>query len=90
VRADYEQGLGDRWDCAGGALTEAGAILRALVCQLVGSGLFRVVLTPDFDADHYNHFHLEARPWRERADRDPAAPLDAAWDALDRRAPPDD
>jgi len=66
VRDDYEQGLGDNADCAGRSLTAFGRILRTINCDLSQSGLFRVVLTPDFDADHYNHFHVEARPWRDR------------------------
>ena len=61
------------------------AMLRAVDCQVSRSGLFRIVLTPDYDGDHYNHFHLEALPWRERSDRDPSARLDAAWSAVDRR-----
>lgn len=66
VRDDYEQGLGDDRDCLGEPLTEGGAVLRALDCGLTDSGLFRIVLSPDYDADHYNHFHLEALPWEER------------------------
>lgn len=69
VKADYEQGLGDDLDCIGEPLTELGALLRAIDCQLAASALFRIILTPDYDADHYNHFHLEALPWRERTDR---------------------
>ena len=69
VRSDYEQGLGDDADCVGEPLTDLGRMLRAIDCGLASSGLFRIVLTPDYDADHYNHFHLEALPWRERADR---------------------
>jgi len=75
VRHDYEQGLGDDLDCIGRPLTEGGALLRRLTCQLERSELFRTVLTPDFDADHYNHFHIEALPWGER-------------DALQWRRPP--
>ena len=66
VADDYEQGLGDDDDCIGNPLTEEGRTLRELACQLTRSGLFRMVLTPDYDADHYNHFHLEARPWSQR------------------------
>jgi hypothetical protein len=84
VKLDYEQGLGDNADCMGDPLTELGAILRAVDCQVSRSGLFRIVLTPDYDGDHYNHFHLEALPWRERTDHDPSARLDAAWSAVDR------
>lgn len=68
VKNDYEQGLGDNVDCIGEPLTEAGRILRAVDCQLTRSELFRIVLTPDYDADHYNHFHLEALPWSDRSD----------------------
>jgi hypothetical protein len=66
VKSDYEQGLGDADDCVGEPLTEPGGLLRALECDLVRSDLFRALLTPDFDPDHYNHFHLEALPWSER------------------------
>lgn len=69
VRADYEQGLGDASDCVGEPQTELGALLRAIECDLARSGLFRVLLTPDYDPDHYNHFHVEALPWEERSDR---------------------
>lgn len=70
IRNDYEQGLGDVVDCVGTPLTRGGAILRTLSCQLSRSELFYMVLTPDYDAAHYNHFHIEARPWDERADLD--------------------
>jgi hypothetical protein len=65
---DYEQGLGDEVDCIGDPLTDAGRLLRTLSCQFVRSGLFRIVLDPDYDADHYNHFHLEVLPWSQRDD----------------------
>lgn len=70
VRDDYEQGLGDNIDCVGQPLTEGGRILRQVTCQLARSELYRIVLDPDYDADHYNHFHLEALPWDERVDQD--------------------
>jgi len=68
LKEDFEQGLGDEIDCIGQPLTQAGAVLRAIDCQLERSGLFRIVLGPDYDATHYNHFHIEARPWRKRED----------------------
>jgi hypothetical protein len=83
LRDDFEQGLGDDRDCVGEPLTWAGAALRAMTCAMRHSGLFRNVLDPDFDADHYNHFHLEALPWSERADRDPREPLTAGWAAVE-------
>jgi hypothetical protein len=66
VALDYEQGLGDAVDCIGQPLTAGGAILKVLQCQLVQSGLFRLVLSPDYDDAHHDHYHLEARPWSER------------------------
>ena len=66
VADDFEQGLGDALDCIGAAMTEAGQTLSTLRCQLVHSGLFRLVLTPDYDDAHHNHYHLEARRWSDR------------------------
>jgi len=67
VARDYEQGLGDAIDCVGRPMTQAGAVLKVLQCQLVRSGLFHLVLSPDYDDAHHDHFHLEVKPWRERA-----------------------
>lgn len=66
VEDDFEQGLGDAVDCIGQPLTAGGAILGTLKCQLVQSGLFRLVLTPDYDDAHHDHYHLEVRPWTDR------------------------
>lgn len=74
VALDYEQGLGDAVDCLGQPLTAGGAVLRTLACQLVHSGLFRLVLTPDYDDAHHDHFHLEALPWSERTELRASSP----------------
>jgi hypothetical protein len=66
VDRDYEQGLGSDADCLGKPLTPGGAALKVLRCQLVRSGLFHLVLSPDFDDAHHDHFHLEATPWAQR------------------------
>lgn len=66
VDRDYEQGLGDEVDCVGAPLTRGGAVLKVLQCQLARSGLFHLVLSPDYDDAHHDHFHLEAKPWGER------------------------
>jgi hypothetical protein len=68
VDRDFEQGLGDDVDCVGTPLTQGGAVLKVLQCQLVRSGLFRLVLSPDYDDAHHDHFHLEALPWGDRSD----------------------
>jgi hypothetical protein len=66
IDRDYEQGLGDEVDCVGEPLTQGGAVLKVLQCQLVRSGLFHLVLSPDYDDAHHDHFHLEVKPWHER------------------------
>ena len=66
IDRDYEQGLGGEVDCVGAPLTQRGAVLKILQCQLIRSGLFHLVLSPDYDDAHRDHFHLEALPWNER------------------------
>jgi hypothetical protein len=66
VDRDYEQGLGDTVDCVGRPLTQGGAVMKIMQCQLVRSGLFHLVLSPDYDDAHHDHFHLEVKPWGER------------------------
>lgn len=36
--------------------------LRALVCEASELGLFTYVLTPDYNAEHADHFHMEIKP----------------------------
>ncbi len=74
VDRDYEQGLGDEVDCIGEPLTQGGAVLKILQCQLVRSGLFYLVLSPDYDDAHHDHFHLEVKPWAERGQLPAAMP----------------
>lgn len=68
VTDDYEQGMGDSVDCIGDPITSKGALLKQLDCQFTRSQLFRIILTPDYDAGHYNHYHVEALPSTERTD----------------------
>jgi len=48
--------------CVGAPVLPAGRFLRTVACALALHPAFHRVLTPDFDGDHYNHFHLEAYP----------------------------
>lgn len=57
--------------CVGSPASRNGRFLRTVTCSLALLPAFRYVLTPDYDGDHYNHFHLEAYP-------DGAAPLVAS------------
>lgn len=66
VKDDYEQGLGTDENCRGKPLTVKGEILRRVYCIAETSGRFSLILTPDDNAHHYNHFHLEVPRWPER------------------------
>jgi hypothetical protein len=39
--------------------------LREIACSAATEGIFHVVLTPDYDAAHRDHFHLELVPGQE-------------------------
>jgi hypothetical protein len=72
IARDFERGRG-RWrglqpadgdlaGCVGSPRTRDGRRLRRLVCRLKHHSAFRVIITPDDDADHRDHLHLEAFP----------------------------
>ncbi|MEO5767947.1 MAG: hypothetical protein ABIS92_06315 [Polyangia bacterium] len=71
VRQKFERGVGlwrglDRDSgaleaCVGHPATHEGRLLRQLACRLKLHPAFRVIVTPDDDADHQDHLHLEAR-----------------------------
>jgi hypothetical protein len=72
VASDFESGVGE-WKrlrpgpgalaaCIGNPRTDAGRLLRTLVCRLKLNTSFRVLVTPDDNADHRDHFHLEVYP----------------------------
>jgi len=48
--------------CIGTPRTDKGRALRTLVCRLKLHSAFRVIATPDDDADHRDHLHLETFP----------------------------
>ena len=66
IDRDYQSGLGDDVNCVGEPSTKNAETLKVLQCQLVRSGLFHLVLSPDYDDAHRDHFHLEVAPWPER------------------------
>jgi hypothetical protein len=41
--------------------SDAAKALRALVCEAVDAHLFQVVLTPNYNREHFNHVHLEVK-----------------------------
>jgi hypothetical protein len=80
IKRDFEAGSG-RWrglsvregdldGCVGRPRSVGARRLRELVCRLKHHSAFRVVITPDDNADHRDHLHLEAFPDAEmRASR---------------------
>lgn len=55
VERDFARGLPD--GCAAQS-----PLLNQLGCRLRATHLFKELLTPDYDADHYNHIHLAIAP----------------------------
>jgi hypothetical protein len=68
VWGDYQTGLGRGRDCVGRPGDDGARSLRLIWCRLVRSELFRLVLDPDFDDAHRDHFHIQAPAWEERSD----------------------
>jgi hypothetical protein len=48
-------------------------VLNRLACSFKSTGLFKELLTPDYNADHHDHFHLAIEPIGE-----PPEPLPAS------------
>jgi hypothetical protein len=57
-----EMGKGDLRACIANPRTAGGRTLRGLACRLRFENAFRIILTPDDNYDHHDHFHLEAPP----------------------------
>jgi hypothetical protein len=55
VKGDFRRGLES-------GCTSAAPLLNQLACRLKALGLFRELLTPDYNADHYDHLHLGIAP----------------------------
>lgn len=61
VATDFEA-TPDVPTCAAKPSSERGRALLALVCELADSGMFSSVLTPNYNAGHRDHIHLDIRP----------------------------
>jgi hypothetical protein len=57
-------GPGAEGQCVGKPQTPEGTLLRRLVCALKLRSAFRIVVTPDDNAAHADHLHLEVYPSR--------------------------
>jgi hypothetical protein len=62
VEKDYHGAIGQK-PCGENSgpspATPQAVELRRLTCDLIAANLFQVVLTPGFNAAHFNHFHIE-------------------------------
>jgi hypothetical protein len=54
-----ELGKGGLETCVANPRTPRGRLLRSLACQLRMDNAFRIIITPDDNWDHHDHFHLE-------------------------------
>lgn len=64
VARDFQGRIGAR-TCGEGAPSPENPVaqeMRALVCESAAQGVFTYVLTPDYNAAHADHFHMEIKP----------------------------
>jgi hypothetical protein len=88
VERHFARGIG----CA------VGPALNRVACKLRELGLFRELLTPDYNADHNNHFHIGLAPlgrlanelWVKRPTRHPSPKLPVFGNGSRRVAESDD
>jgi len=65
VKMDWQAAIGTPPCGAGSAprvATAAAEELRAIVCEVRAAGLFNVMLTPNANAEHRDHFHFDLTP----------------------------
>jgi hypothetical protein len=55
IKSGFSKGLGS--EC-----TANFPVLNRIACSLKSTGIFKELLTPDYDADHHDHFHLAIAP----------------------------
>lgn len=67
VKRDWERTGGAANACQGPFPPNPGGRLRQMVCDLEASGLIYLVLTPDSDQAHHNHFHISGLRPGDRA-----------------------
>jgi hypothetical protein len=64
VQHDFHGHIGQRTCGEGAPVPESpdARELRALVCESAALGIFTYLLTPDYNAAHADHFHMEIKP----------------------------
>ena len=59
VLKDWRKAYGTKDDCVGKPGTTDAKLLRTIICQAEKANIFRLMLSPDSDWDHQNHFHID-------------------------------
>jgi hypothetical protein len=62
VRLDWRRGAGGstcRDDVSRAPVSERASELHSLLCGIADAGIFQEILTPNHDAYHRDHFHME-------------------------------
>lgn len=54
--------------CSAPALSTRDALLHELACEWSATRLFNIILTPNYNAEHRNHFHLDLTPGAHHID----------------------
>jgi Extensin-like protein C-terminus/CARDB len=62
VEADWVIDAEPEETCSAPTIGPKDTLLHELACQWDAADLFRVILTPNYNADHRNHFHVDLTP----------------------------
>ena len=62
VESDWVIDHAGQSTCAAQTKGPKDALLHELACAWNESGLFNIILTPNYNADHRNHFHVDLTP----------------------------
>lgn len=69
VKTDWVKARGRPGDCVGGVRSRKARLMRGLICNLEKTRQFHLILTPDSDYAHRDHFHLSGLKQGERPHR---------------------
>jgi hypothetical protein len=62
VNDDWEIDPDSEDTCLAATVAGADAFLHETICELKAAGVWNIVLTPNYNADHRNHFHVDLTP----------------------------
>ena len=62
VETDWTISAGPGSTCSAATFGPSDALLHEIVCEWAATRLFNIILTPNYNAEHRNHFHLDLTP----------------------------